>query len=665
MKILLSWLNDYIDTGLSADQTAEILSDLGFPLEGIDYLDNDAVLDVEISSNRGDCLGLIGIAREISVATGKPLKIPEVTLPESKNTAAKFTEVQIDEPELCRRYTARIIEGVKVGPSPDWLKNRLEALGLRSVNNIVDATNYAMLETSQPPHAFDYDKITDGKIIVRKAIPGERLTSIDGTKCELTPDMLIIADSQAPIAIAGVMGGLETEVSDATTTILLEDAHFDPVTVRTASRKLALPSDAAFRFERSVDIETIEWSSKRTAQLITQLAGGKAAKGVVDVYPSKPKPKKVTLRPTRLNNLLGIEVPPDRIIEILSALSLAPVQKGDSITCSIPSWRHDIYREADLIEEVARVHGYDKIPTDKKIHVEVLPVDPRQKLSQSLATFLNGCGFYETINVTFVDESVANLFSTGDHLAVKDASRKSANLLRQSLLGSLFTVLKTNLNAGNTPCRIFELADTFAHGDGATDERTMLAMVTDSDLRTLRGVVEGLIKTLDKNTAVTFKPADLPWADTGAQIMVDGDVLGSAGSVSKKVCDKFDLKSTTACGAEIDFTKLMALQPRQIKIKPTPRFPAIERDLSLIVNEDLAWDNILAVVAKDSPAELEDVRFVGIYRGKGIAAGKKSLTLSLRFRDDEGTLTHETVDKFEAVIVKNLTKSVAAELRKA
>ncbi len=258
MKISLNWLRDYVEVEGSAEQVAEILSDVGFPCEGIEHSDDDAVIDVEVTSNRGDCLGYIGMARELAAATGKELKIPSIELNESDRDAADFAGVEIHEPELCGRYTARIIEGVKVAPSPDWLSKRLEMIGLRSVNNVVDATNYAMMETGQPPHAFDYAKINDGKIIVRRAIAGERLVSIDGTQCDLHPDMLIIADARGPVAIAGVMGGLETEVSEATTTILLEDAFFDPVSVRTTSRALVLPSEASYRFERIVDIERID-----------------------------------------------------------------------------------------------------------------------------------------------------------------------------------------------------------------------------------------------------------------------------------------------------------------------------------------------------------------------------------------------------------------------
>jgi phenylalanyl-tRNA synthetase beta chain len=669
MKISLNWLSDYIKTDYSAEQIAEILSDLGLPCEGMEKLADDTVIDVEVTSNRGDCLGYIGIARELAAATGKELIMPKIELDESGKNVTEFAEVQIDEPDLCGRYTARIIEGLKVGPSPDWLRKRLEAIGMRSVSNVVDATNYAMMETGQPPHAFDYDKIAQGKIIVRKAHPGEQIVSIDGTKCELATDMLVIADPNGPVGVAGVMGGLDSEVSEKTTKILLEDAYFDPVSIRTTSRKLGLPSEAAFRFERIVDIENVDWASKRTAQLMIQVGGGKVAKGVIDVYPKKPEQKKVTLRLSRLNKLLGIEVPKEKVMNILSALKFKPELKDDLVTCTVPSWRSDVYREVDLIEEVARVHGYDEVPTERKIKIEVVPADPRNKFAESIRTYLNACGYYETINVGFVNESIAGLFSDGDvqqHLSVRGELGKSTNLLRQTLIGSLLGVLKTNVNAKNLPCRIYEIADTFIPAEQRNElpvQKTKLALVSDSDFRDLRGVIEGMVNSISRNAHVDFAPADLVWAETGAEILLNSQPIGTAGVVSRAVIDKLDFKDMSPCAAELDFEMLMSLAGGAVKVKPIPRFPAIQRDLSIIVDEEIRWSDIIKAVESKACAELEDVKFVGIYRGKGIPTGRKSVTLTLRFRDEDGTLTHETVDGFEAEIVRSLTESTKAELR--
>ncbi len=669
MKVSLNWLGDYVDIDRSAEQVAEILSDLGFPCEGIEQFDDDTVIDIEITSNRGDCLGYIGVAREFAAATGKEVKIPPIELDELDRDVSELAAVQIDEPELCGRYTARVIDGVKVGPSPEWITRRLEAVGLRSVNNVVDATNYAMIETGQPPHAFDYAKIKDGRIIVRRAVAGERLVSIDGTKCDLDTDMLIIADSKGPVAIAGVMGGLDTEVGDQTTAILLEDAYFNPVSIRTTSRRLSLPSEASYRFERIVDIEMIDQASRRAAQLIVQLAGGKVARGVVDAYPARPEKKEVTLRLSRLAALLGIKIPAERAAKILADLCFEPRLENDSIICTVPSWRSDIYREADLIEEVARVYGYNEIPTERKIQIEVVPVDARQKLVESVGSFLNGCGFYETISVDFVDDTLAGLFvedETYSHLTVKDESRKSANLLRRNLIGSLLGVLRTNVNAKNLPCRIFEVADTFVPADGEMPiQKAKLSLVCDGDFRDLRGVIEGLVHSIDREAQVVLTPVELTWAQEGAEIKVNSEAVGHAGIVSEAVRKKLDIEDVSVCAAELEFDSLLSLSGGTTKVKPIPKFPAIQRDLSIVVEENVRWTDIIAAVDSRAPDELEGVEFVEIYRGKGIPDGRKCVTLSLRFRDEDGTLTHETVDGFQDRIVASLGEATAAELRTA
>lgn len=669
MKVSLNWLKDYVQITQSAAQLAEMLSNVGFPNEGIEQIGDDTVIDLEVTSNRPDCLGHIGVAREIAAATGKELKLPQIKYETAKKDINSLVAVEIAEPQLCGRYTARIIEGVKIGPSLDWMIRRLAAVGLRSVNNVVDATNYAMLETGQPPHAFDYNKIKGPKIIVRKANAGEKIVSIDGTECKLETQMLLIADAAGPVAIAGVMGGLDTEVSNSTTNILLEDASFNPVSVRTTSRKLALPSDAAYRFERIVDIEKINWASQRTAQLIVEAAGGKIVEGVVDVYPAKPQQKKVELRLSRLNKLLGIEVPKQKAVDILKALCFEPKETDDKVLCVVPSWRADVSREADLIEEVGRVYGYDKVGIKEKISIKIAPVDKRQKLTCTVSNYLNGCGFYEAITTTFNDDKTAKLLTgrgAKGHLAVQDITRKSENLLRSTLIGSLLTVLRGNYNAGNKDIRLYEIADVFKEVDTSRHtENTSLALVCDSDLRVLKGAVSGAVKTISPNAQVIFKPAVLGWAKAGAEIILNGKSIGSAGVINDKVVDGFDIKAGVICAAELNFDSLLELEPETIKAKPLPKFPAIVRDLSLIVDEQVQWEKLERIISSKAPQGLEEIKFEGIYRGKPIAAGKKSVTVSLRFRDEDGTLQHQTVDNWQNDIVSALADQIGAELRKA
>lgn len=670
MKISLDWLRDYVETDLSADEIGEILSNLGFPIEGTEQVGDDTMLDVEVTSNRGDCLGHIGVARELAAATGKELKIPAVNLNESDKDIQ--VQVKIHEPALCNRYTARVIEGVKIGPSPEWMQKRLETIGVRSVNNIVDVTNYVMMETGQPSHAFDYVKIGEQTIIVRRAEKGEKLVSIDETQCELNDSMLVIADDVIPVAMAGVMGGLDTEVSGTTTDVLLEVAHFEPVTVRGAARKLLLQSEASFRFERHVDTENIDWVSARCAQLMAETSGGKVAKGMVDVWPEKRERHSIEMRLSRMNTLLGIEIPRDKVMSIFTSLGFAPEMKNDDlIACTPPSWRHDLHREADLIEEAARCYGYDKIPVEPKIHIEVAPPNLREKTAGKVRSFLNGAGFYESINVSFVDAKTAEQFceqTPEQHLSVADVSQKNLNLLRQNLIGSLISVMQSNYNVGNRPCRLFELADTFIpdanHEPGKLpNEHTRIGLAMDDDFRVMRGVIEELVQSVALDSTLEFKPASFKWAQAGAEIMLDGEVLGMAGLLNAGTAAKFDLDKQAVTAAELDFDLLLTKAGAVPAAKPIPRFPAIVRDLSLIVDEPVAWEQIAAVVRSKAPAELEQIDFGGLYRGKPIPNGKKSITVSMRFRDEQGTLRHETVDGYQAAILSGLTETLGAELR--
>jgi len=372
-----------------------------------------------------------------------------------------------------------------------------------------------------------------------------------------------------------------------------------------------------------------------------------------------------------MNKLLGIEIPKQKAIEIFENLGLIPKHSGDdTVTCTVPSWRNDLTREVDLIEEAARSFGYDKIPTEHKINIEVAAVDKREKLSSQMRTILNGYGFYETINVTFVDENIAGLFTDPERsLSVKDETRKSANLLRQNLIGSLLGVFKTNYNAGNIPCKIFEIAATFKPPQKKADqlpcERTDIALLFDGDFRTLRSIVESIIKTASRDGDIRFEPSHLKWAKAAAQINLNGKPIGTAAIISKEVTEKFDLKDITICAAQIDFQSILETQTGIGQVKPIPRFPAITRDLSLIVEESIIWSDITNAISKKAPLELEDICFTAIYRGKPIDPGKKSVTVSMRFRDEDGTLRHETVDDFESNILQELKAKLNAELRTA
>jgi phenylalanyl-tRNA synthetase beta chain len=399
------------------------------------------------------------------------------------------------------------------------------------------------------------------------------------------------------------------------------------------------------------------------------VAGGKVSRGVIDVYPGKPQQRKTSVRLARIKQVLGVDVPAGEATKILAALGFEPALVGDRIDCTTPTWRRsDVTREADLIEEIARIWGYGKVPTEKTITIEVAPPDARHVFTRKLGRFLNSCGFFETVNITFVDAAIADVFGgpAARELAVREELRKGANLLRDNLIGSLAQVLRLNTNMKNSPCKAFEISATFkARPGGLPEEKTKLGLICDADMRVLRGAVEGLVRTLSRDSEVVFMPKKFSWAGIAADIMVDGKLLGFAGMMDKGILEKVGIDAPVACAAELDCDMLMALQAGPSQVRSIPKFPAIDRDLSIVLDEQVKWADIAAAVAKAATKEMEQVQFVDIYRGKGIPGGKKSLTLSLRFRDEDGTLTHEQVDVMQATILKQLETSAGAVLRTA
>ena len=413
MKVSLNWLTDYVDVGaVSAAELAEVFTNIGLCCDAIDQTDSDVVFDLEVTSNRPDCLGHIGVARELAAALDLELKLPDLSaLPAEGPAVEELTSVDVQDPDLCPRYTARVIRGVKIGPSPGWMVERLEAMGIRSINNVVDVTNYVLLEYSQPLHAFDQDLLNEGRIIVRRALDGEVLVSIDETTCKLGEDMLVIADAKQAVAVAGIMGGLASQVCPETTNVLLESAQFDPLATRRAARALSLMSESSYRFERGVDPVGVDAASVRACQLILETAGGELAKGVVDVWAEAHEAATVALRPDRCRKLLGVDVDDQAQAEVLSRLGLEPKLARGRITCTIPSHRPDLTREVDLIEEVARLHGYDRIPTHGQVTHKVIGMSAEERARRELRSVLAGAGFDEAVTFSFIDDEEARLFA--------------------------------------------------------------------------------------------------------------------------------------------------------------------------------------------------------------------------------------------------------------
>ncbi len=665
MKISLNWLTDYVKINLPAKQLAELFMRIGFNVETIEETDSDIVIDLEVTSNRPDLLGHVGVARELAAATGEKFTPPVIPALPTQGKAAELTSVQVLDGDLCPRYTARVIRGVKVGPSPAWMVERLAAVGLRSINNVVDVTNYVLMEYSQPLHSFDYDKLGERRIVVRRAKDGEMMVSIDQTKCQLDRNMLVIADAARPVAIAGIMGGLESEVTAATVNVLLESAQFDPLTTRRTSRKLGIMSDSNYRFERGIDPVGVDEASLRACQLIIQLAGGELAEGIVDVWAKPHQAVQVSMRPARTNSLLGIEIPADRQGSILARLGLSPRAEGDKIVCTIPPFRRDLYREIDLIEEVARLEGFDKIPVAGAITHPVNPKGLVEKIRQQAAGVLAAASFDEAVTISFVDAREAELFGFAKPICTDTLVRKTNNALRPTVLPSLLGVCKGNQDAGNADVSLYELATVFplAAGQKLPAEHMELAMATTADLAALRGAVEALVAQIAPKASLDVRQAPVAgFAEAAAEVYVNGERLGVLGAITPAVLDHYGLEKPIAAAA-VNFNMLAKLGGAVRRYQPVPRFPAIRRDLSVIVDESVTWRQLSEAIAAVAQPMRVALDYVTTYRGKPIPDGRKSVTATLTYRWNEGTLRSEQVDEQVSQVVAALKQSLGAELR--
>lgn len=674
MKISLEWLNEYLPGPLDAQQLADALTHGGLPVEVIEQVGDDTVIDVEVTSNRPDCLSVIGVARELSALLNRP-----TTLTAAQSVApggiesAEAIKVQIDRLDLCPHYTARVIKGIKIGPSPEWMQRRLRAVIVNKdgsryqpINNVVDVTNYVLFEMGQPLHAFDYDKIQGQQIIVRTAKPGETIMSIDGHSRRLEPDMLVIADAKRAVALAGVMGGLDSEVANATTNVLLESARFDPLSVRKTARALAMKSDSSYRFERGIDPTLPLRASVRAAQLILETAGGTLLSGVVEAGKADAAPKKLSLRLARLKQILGVEFSAAQAMDALKRLRLEPVQNGDRIDVTVPSDRLDINIEVDLVEEVARVIGYDKIPVRDEISIRVAPPEPAQETIEEIRTVLCGGGYFEAITFSFISDNLAGDFlpPAAHSLPRADSAvRKADAMLRPSIIPGLLESVRHNESVGTSGAKLFETGSVFFNdASGKLVERRQLALVGSSDLRELRGVIEALLKRLNANKQLQIVPDQHRGFGSAGRIEWDGKPIGTIGKVDKSVADKLSLREVP-CAAEIELLPLLENAQHVPQLRALPRFPSIRRDLSLVVPESLAFEKLEQLIRGVRPEHLEDLEYVTTYRGKPLEKGTKSVTVSLIFRSPTTTLTSEQVESSVKDVIDAATSQLGATLR--
>jgi phenylalanyl-tRNA synthetase beta chain len=669
MNTSLNWLTDYLDVGaVPAAELDDVLTRIGLCCEGFEETDADVVLDVEVTSNRPDCLGHVGVARELAAAMGLELTVPDVSaVPQAGPPASELTAVEVLDWDLCPRYTARVIRGVKVGPSPAWMAERLEAVGLRSVNNVVDATNYVMMECGQPLHAFDHDKLAEGRIVVRRGRDGEEMVSIDGTRCRLNDRMCVIADAERPVAIAGIMGGLDSEVGEGTANLLIESAAFDPKTTRQTARALRLMSEASYRFERGVDPAGQDWASLRACRLILDLAGGELAPGLVDAWAEPVAAGEVALRPERTRKLLGVDLSEDAQAELLGRLGLEPKLDAGRIVCTVPTYRGDLTREVDLIEEVARLHGLDNIPVHGRVTHAVRPMDTEEVARRRLREVLAAAGFDEAVTFSFHDDEELALLGFEGGVRVDPSVRRSNNLLRPGLIGSLLRAAKNNQDAGNAGVSLYELAAVFPPGSkagGLPDEYIGLGLVTARELRELRGTLEAAADRLAGDVPLELIPADHAGLAEGAAatVRLGGVDAGVIGMVDAPLLDHYGLERPHAA-ANIRFGELLRHAGRTPTYQPLPKFPAVRRDLSVVVDEATTWAEVAEAVASVTQPRREDVEYVGQFRGKQVGRGRKSVTFTLVYRSPEGTLRGEEVDEMVGEVVAALGESLGGELR--
>ncbi len=667
MKVSLNWLTDYVDVAaMAADELGELCTRIGLCCDGIEQTDTDVVFDLDVTSNRPDCLGHIGVAREIAAAAGKPLTLPDLSdVPTARPPAGELTSVEVLAPELCPRYTARVLRGVKVAASPLWLIERLEAVGLRAINNVVDVTNYVLMEYGQPLHAFDYDLLDEHRIVVRPGRAGEQIVSIDGTRCVLTEEMLAIADASQPVAVAGIMGGLASEIHERTTNILLESAQLDPLTTRKTARALQLMTESSYRFERGVDPVGVERASLRACQLICRTGGGELAEGVVDAWARPFRAAKVSMRTARCRALLGADVDDAAQAAALERLGLSPRRARGKLTCTIPSWRSDLTREVDLIEEVARLHGYDRIPVRQQVSHRVRPASVQERVRGRLREVLAAAGVDEAVTYSFIDEADAARFGFGAGVRVDAAVRRSTNLLRPTLLPSLLKACRANRDAGSEDVSLYELGAVFPPGSGALpEEYTQLAVVAPRELRELRGTVESLIARLVPGARAEVVAADVPGLVEGAaaEVRLDGEPIGALGAIDGEVLAAYGLEGPLAA-ATLRLEALLERAGAVPEYRPLPTFPPVTRDLSVVVDEELPWAKLAETVRSADQPQLESVAYVGSYRGRPVPSGKKSVTLSLTYRSPEGTLRGEQVDEMVARVVSALSQTLGARLR--
>lgn len=676
------------ELGLGNDHSGllELAADAPIGVPVSEVLDTDTVIDWEITPNRSDWLSHIGIAREIAAVTGTydKLRLPEIGLVESETVkVADLAAVEVLDPDLCPRYTARVIRNVKIGPSPDWMQKALRAVGLRPINNVVDITNYVMLECGQPLHAFDYEFLAGHRIVVRRAMAGEKIVTLDETKLTLTTDNLLICDGERGVALAGIMGGLNSEIRETTTTVLLESAVFHTSNIRASSRNLGIATDSSHRYERGVDIEMCESASRRAAALMAQYAGGEVAAGLIDAYAQPYTPHTVTARFARINALIGVEIAPETVRELLRNLGVGIAEMTDTtITISVPSFRHDLEREADIIEEVARLYGLDRIPAAQSACRSGGPrkADAFYVLEESRAQ-LRGLGLQETMTYSFVNpEAAVRCTGIAPEQVIAPVNPISAELgaMRPSLIPGLMQSTAHNIAHNLPDLAIFEQGRVLVNAPGYPEERNQIGIVMTGrvhperfgaekaaavDFYDLKGVLEGWF--LARRLTATCVPASHPAFVSGAAAAfeVDGEQVAVFGQVCAALTADMRLKYPVLM-ALIELDRVLAHAGAPRRYEPLPQFPATSRDIALLADASLANQAVVDAVNSLRIPLIEKVELFDIYEDEqALGKDKKSVAYSVTYRDPKSTLTDEKVNRLHEKVRQHLVQTLGVELR--
>ncbi len=695
MRIPVDWLREYVPNELPVRELAYILTNVGLEVEAIEGADEAAVFDIKVTPNRGDCLSVLGAGRELAMTLRTKVRYRPPGIAETGPPAESLARITLDDPKLCPRYSGRIVRGLKIAPAPEWAQRRLELCGLRPINNVVDATNLAMLELGQPLHAFDYQLL--GKppggdipeIIVRSAKAGERLTTIDGEERELTPEVLLIADPTGPIALAGIMGGSSTEIHDGTTEVLLESAHFHPVAIRRGAQALGMSTEASYRFERMVDPGGTVRALDRACELIAEFCGGEVeiAAGAVDAYPSPYEEVEIELRPDRANSLLGVEISAAEMAEYLRLLDLN-VEEGETLRVRVPTFRQDLQKEIDLVEEVARVHGYENIPEElPRAAAGVGGLAPELVFERQVRQLMRGLGLSEAVTPSLEGADGHDRIGLGED----DARRRPVVLnnwktvdrsqLRTTLLTSLLDVVAHNRRRGVEDVSIFdvgrvylpttegELPDQPQHlGLAVTGTMTRGAWQVGRELQrwdfyALKGIIENLLAAVARS-AGEFAPAEHPALSPGraAQVSLNGHLIGHFGEVGEAVRDAYDLPAPLFV-AELDLDLLRTCAAAEPQYRPVSRFPAVTRDVAFLLPRDVPAEGADAIIREAAGDDLETLALFDAFEGRPLPKGQRNLAFSLSFRRADRTLTDDEAEAAMERVRAALREKLGAQIR--